>query len=344
MFSCPKFVVAALVVLACGAQAQSAKFEGIGRGATPSEVKAWDIDVRPDFKGLPPGKGTVAQGQDVWEQKCAGCHGVFGESNEVFSPIVGGTTAADIKAGRVAGLRDNSFPHRTTMMKLSEVSTLWDYINRAMPWTAPKSLKPDEVYAVTAYILNLADVVPADFELSERNIAQVQARLPNRNGKTHAHAGWPGTEFGPLRKPDVQGVACMKNCAAEPGIASFLPDTARNAHGDLAQQQRLVGPQRGMETQARAQPVAAAAIKPVAQLLQQNACMACHQLDTKVVGPALRDVAKKYADRSDASSYLANKIKNGGSGVWGAMPMPPQALSDAEAAALAQWLLDGAKP
>jgi cytochrome c551/c552 len=221
---------------------------------------------------------------------------------------------------------------------------LWDYINRAMPWNAPKSLKPDEVYAVTAYMLNLADVVPDDFELSERNIAQVQARLPNRNGKTHRACRWPGTEFGPQRKPDVQGVACMKNCAAEPGIASFLPDTARNAHGDLAQQQRLVGPQRGMETQARAQPVAAAAIKPVAQLLQQNACMACHQLDTKVVGPALRDVAKKYADRSDASSYLANKIKNGGSGVWGAMPMPPQALSDAEAAALAQWLLDGAKP
>ncbi|HRO53224.1 MAG TPA: cytochrome C, partial [Alicycliphilus sp.] len=63
------------------------KFPGIGRAATPKEVAAWDIDVRPDFKGLPPGKGTVAQGQDIWEERCASCHGFFGESNSVFMPL-----------------------------------------------------------------------------------------------------------------------------------------------------------------------------------------------------------------------------------------------------------------
>src|SRR6187551_3853507 len=105
MFSSPKWALALLLVC-IGVQAQTDKFPGIGRAATPAEIKAWDIDVRPDFKGLPPGRGTVAQGQDLWEAKCAGCHGVFGESNEVFSALVGGTTKDDIRTGRVARLLD----------------------------------------------------------------------------------------------------------------------------------------------------------------------------------------------------------------------------------------------
>src|ERR1700704_3972957 len=79
-------------------------YPGVGRTATPAEIAAWDIDVRPDFKGLPPGSGSAAKGQDVWEAKCASCHGTFGESNEVYTPLIGGTTAEDIKAGRVRTL------------------------------------------------------------------------------------------------------------------------------------------------------------------------------------------------------------------------------------------------
>ena len=74
-----------------GARRSAPAYAGIGRAATPAEMAAWDIDVRPDFKGLPPGPGTVAQGQQVWEAQCACCHGVFGESNQVFKPLVGGT-------------------------------------------------------------------------------------------------------------------------------------------------------------------------------------------------------------------------------------------------------------
>ena len=81
--------------------------------------KAWDIDVRADFKGLPAGSGSVAKGQDVWEAKCANCHGIFGESNEVFSPIVGGTTKDDVRTGRVANLLRPDYPQRTTLMKVS---------------------------------------------------------------------------------------------------------------------------------------------------------------------------------------------------------------------------------
>ena len=135
-------------------------FPHVGRPATAKEVKAWDIDVRPDFKGLPAGSGSVAQGQDIWEAKCAMCHGIFGESNEVFSPLIGGTTKEDIASGKVARLLDEAYPQRTTLMKVPTLSTLWDYISWAMPWNQPKSLSPGEVYAVTAFMLNLAGVVP----------------------------------------------------------------------------------------------------------------------------------------------------------------------------------------
>lgn len=336
--------VAVLTVLSAPMPAPAQeRYPGIGRTATASELRAWDIDVRPDFKGLPPGRGTVAQGQVLWEARCAGCHGTFGESGEFFMPLVGGSTARDAASGRVARLADPSFPARTAMMKLATVSTLWDYIHRAMPWTAPKSLTHDEVYAATAYLLYLGEVLPADFELSQANIAQVQQRLPNRLGMTTAHALWPGREFGGAAEPDVQGNSCMTNCGAAPTIASSLPDYARPAHGNLAQQQRSVGAQRGAVTVAVAAPdaaaVGAAGVKP---LLDRHACLACHRTSGPLVGPGWRDVAARHAGRGDATAYLAGKIRQGGQGAWGTASMPAQGLSEVEAMAVAAWLAAGA--
>lgn len=340
-------LLAGLLAAALAAQAQE-RFPGIGRAATPAEVKAWDIDVRADFQGLPAGSGSVAKGQEVWEGKCASCHGVFGESNEVFNPLVGGTTEEDIRSGRVANLTRPDFPGRTTLMKLSTVSTLWDYINRAMPWNQPKSLSVEEVYAVTAYMLNLGRIVPDDFVLSDRNIGEVQKRLPNRNGMTSAHALWPGKEFRAAARPDVQATACMANCPAESKVTSSLPDFARNAHGNLAEQNRLVGAQRGVDTASRgageparqsAQGATAAAGTMPVELLQKNSCTACHAADRQLVGPSWADVAKKHAGKGD---YLADKIRTGGTGAWGSIPMPPQAISAQDAARIAQWLAGGA--
>lgn len=229
--------------------ASMAKFEGIGRAATAAELAAWDIDVRPDFKGLPAGRGSVAQGQVLWDAKCAGCHGVFGESNEFFFPLVGGTTEADIARGRAARLTDEGYPARTTMMKLAHLATLWDYLRRAMPWDAPKSLGNDEVYALTAYLLHLGGVLPETFVLGEDNVRQVQQRLPNRAGLTTQHGLWPGAGFGQRGVPDVRARACMINClAGEPRVASSLPAHARGLHGNLAEQNRRVGAQRGIDT------------------------------------------------------------------------------------------------
>jgi S-disulfanyl-L-cysteine oxidoreductase SoxD len=368
----PVFWFSSLALLAATVTAQT-KFEGVGRPATPAEIKAWDIDVRPDFKGLPKGQGSVEQGEKIWELQCASCHGSFGESNEVFPPLAGYTSAKDIDTGRVASLGLNAnTPTRTTMMKNSQISTLWDYINRAMPWTAPKSLKPDEVYALTAYLLNLGNVVPVNFTLSHDNIADVQKRIPNRNGKTTTHSLWPGTEFGAKQvwsKPDVQGSACVKNCATDPKVASFIPDYARDAHGNLAEQSRELGGSRGAITlpsgKSGSLSVNSQANRPVASIesaqnaiksgastalqasdviptLQKYACIACHGMDNKLVGPSFKEIATKQGKRADAQAYLAGKIKNGGQGVYGQIPMPTQSISEAEAAKVAQWLVQGA--
>jgi S-disulfanyl-L-cysteine oxidoreductase SoxD len=384
MFTFHKVVVVLLVAGAAGSvvaagkgdKAGSLAFSGIGRSATAQEIAAWDIDVRPDFKGLPAGAGSVAKGQEVWEGKCASCHGVFGESNEVFAPLIGGTTTDDIKTGQVANLKRSDYPGRTTLMKASSLSTLWDYINRAMPWTQPKSLTVEEVYAVTAYMLNLGNVVPAEFTLSDKNIRDVQQRLPNRNGMTTAHALWPGKELGGSNTPDVMAKACMKDCAPEPKISSILPAFARNAHGNLASQNRTFGAQRGADTSqpelafsqgskapqhvAKAEPAtpevkkqetagpialttasSAGDSRAIAALLQKNNCTACHAPASKVLGPSWADVAGKHQGKTD---YLAGKIKAGGAGVWGAITMPAQTLTDEEARRIAGWLASGAAP
>ncbi|GAO01184.1 c-type cytochrome [Anaeromyxobacter sp. PSR-1] len=336
-------VLAAL--LAAGA-AQAA--EGVGRPATPAELRAWDIDVRPDFQGLPRGSGSVLRGQELWDAKCASCHGTFGESNEVFTPLVGGTTAEDQARGRVAALTGNGHPQRTTLMKVATVSTLFDYIRRAMPWDAPRSLSDDDTYAVLAYLLNLGDVVPSDFVLDQDSIRAVQQRLPNRNGMTRAHGLWDVKG-----KPDVRAVACMKDCGPEPRVASTLPDFARNAHGNLAEQNRTFGPVRGADTtrpagaaRTGAPAAAPAAVKPAAglTLARASGCLACHDVEAKRLGPSFRDLKARYAGDAAAAAKLAARVRGGSQGAWGPVPMPPQRqVAEGDVDTIVKWVLEGAR-
>ncbi|OYY51176.1 MAG: cytochrome C, partial [Polynucleobacter sp. 24-46-87] len=314
---------AALLVLGAHsavAQSDSAKYPGIGRHATMAEVAAWDIDVRPDFKGLPKGSGSVQKGQEIWEAKCASCHGTFGESNEIFTPIAGGTTKDDVKTGRVASLSDMKQPQRTTLMKVPTVSTLWDYIYRAMPWNAPRSLTPDDTYALVAFILSLGEIVPDDYVLSDKNIAEI--KMPNRNGMTTKHGFWNVTG-----KPDVNGSSCMKNCVQFVQIGSTLPDFARNAHDNIADQNRMYGPYRGADTTKpplaklpgptgeglkHAADTQSSAKKGPAALFQSENCAACHAPNAKLVGPSIADISKKYEGQKGAVEQLMAKVKAGG--------------------------------
>lgn len=324
---------------------------GIGRSATKAEIAAWDIDVRPDFKGLPEGSGSVERGQDVWDGKCAVCHGSFAESNEVFTPIAGGTTKDDIKAGRVKALVGNTQPHKTTLMKVATLSSIWDYIHRAMPWNAPKSLSNDEVFAVTAYLLSLAEIIPSDFVLSDKNISEVQKLMPNRNGMTLEHG---------LRtingKPDVNNSACMKKCEAQVAVRSKLPDSARNSHGNIQLQNRNFGAVRGVDTTKPSLTgfMKANEVINVSQLdnaqfselqmAKNSGCLSCHGVNNKVLGPGFNEVAKKYQSDTSAKQKLVAKVMNGGSGNWGSMEMPAQkSIAKDQVERLVQWILDGAK-
>lgn len=346
---CKTLIVMAVAAGTAGSALAFDRYQGIGRPATAAEVQAWDIDVRPDFAGLPKGSGDAIRGMDIWEAQCASCHGYFAESNEVFTPLVGGTTKEDIKTGRVAALVNDSFPQRTTMMKVPTVSTLWDYINRAMPWTAPKSLSADEVYSLVAFLLNLAEVIPEDFELNQDSIREVQERMPNRNGMTTDHGMWPGASaskggIGNGGKPDVKATACMRDCKKEVVLASALPEHAQDAHGNLAEQNRPVGGVRGVQTGAPAAEGAQAGGDPLLALATEKGCMACHGVANKIVGPGYNEIAAKYKGQADAAAGLFEKVKNGGQGTWGAIPMPPQGhVKDDEIKQLVQWIMSGAK-
>lgn len=303
----------------------------LGQPATPAEIAGWDIDVRPDGAGLPKGRGTVAQGQELYDAKCASCHGTFGESTE-YNALAGG----------VGSLKTDQ-PQRTVGSKLNHATTLYDYINRAMPFTNPQTLKPDEVYALVAYVLHLNDLLPADGALDQQSLPAL--RMPNRDGFTTDHGFM--TRDG---KPDVRNVACMTNCATTVQLASEIPSHARDSHGDLAEQSRTVGSTVAAGTRVaaapgKATPPAVAAKTPAtADLAQKSGCTACHGVANRIVGPGFREIAAKYGGDAGAEGRLIAKVKAGGAGVWGQVPMPPHPqLKDADIKTLVQWVLGGAK-
>ena len=139
---------------------------GLGRAATNNEVSAWDIDIRPDGKGLPVGSGSVIIGEELYTDNCSSCHGDFGEGIDRWPELAGGFDTLD-----------SEDPVKTVGSYWPYLSTVWDYVHRAMPFGNAQSLNNDEVYAITAYILYLNDLVDEDFELSHVNFEEIN--LPN---------------------------------------------------------------------------------------------------------------------------------------------------------------------
>lgn len=334
--------VFALTAATLPAGAQQGRY-ALGRAPTSQEISAWDIDVRPDGHGVKPGRGTVTQGQKIYDAQCASCHGTFGESNR-YMPVAGGVRKGDLRTGRASVLLQSD-GLRTLGTKLNYATTLWDYIFRAMPWTNPQSLSVDETYAVTAYLLHLNEIVPVEYELNDNTLAGVQ--MPNRNGLTTAHG------LGRVQgRPDAQGSLCMKDCVKDVTITSEMPEFARNQNGNLAQQKRPLGPMRGIDTaryDAEKKTTLVAATPPVAvphpsELLARHACTGCHGMTSKIIGPGFNEIATRYEGRADAQAYLSKRIKEGGAGVWGGIPMPPQAgLRQSDADEIARWIASGAK-
>ena len=140
----------------------------LGRVATAQEIAAWDISIPPSGAGLPTGGGTVKQGESVYVAKCQSCHAAKGAGNPADQLVGGIGSLATDKPVRTVG---SYWPYATT---------LFDYIRRAMPTTNPMSLRDEEVYAVTAYLLYLNGIVGEEAEMNARTLAQV--KMPNRDG------------------------------------------------------------------------------------------------------------------------------------------------------------------
>ena len=172
---------------------------GLGRPALPEEIKAWDTDVRPDGKGLPPGKGTVKQGDVIFKAQCASCHGEFGEGAGRWPVLAGG--AGTLKADR---------PDKTIGSFWPDLSTAFDYIKRAMPYGNARSLSDDEVYAVVAYLLSMNDIVKDEnFELSDKNFTSI--KMPNA-------AAFFEDDRETSEKQFWKKDPCMKDCRSAPKV------------------------------------------------------------------------------------------------------------------------------
>lgn len=163
----------------------------LGVRPTASQIAGWNIDVRADGQGLPPGSGTVSQGKIIFAQKCASCHGAQGQGKPM-DQLVGGR-----------GTLNTAKPIRTVGSYWPYATSVYDYIHRAMPFNAPDTLTPSEVYAVTAYLLYLNKIVPANAVMNARTLPRV--KMPNRNGF-----------YQPDPRPDTRNKACMKNCRSKP--------------------------------------------------------------------------------------------------------------------------------
>ena len=152
-------------IAATAAAATMAQGYGIGKKATDKEIAGWNIDIAPDGKGLPAGSGNVALGKEIYDQKCAACHGAKGEGKPA-DELVGGAGSLKTKPVRTIG---SFWPYATTV---------YDYVYRSMPYTNPQSLTANETYAVTAYLLHLNGIVGADAVMDASSLPKVQ--MPNR--------------------------------------------------------------------------------------------------------------------------------------------------------------------
>ncbi|RED36111.1 sulfur dehydrogenase subunit SoxD [Rhodopseudomonas thermotolerans] len=172
---------------------------GLGRPALPEEIAAWDIDVRPDGQGLPPGRGTAREGDALFQEKCSTCHGEFGEGVGRYPVLSGGH--GTLKADR---------PDKTIGSYWPDATTVYDYVRHAMPFGNARSLSNDEIYALTAYLLNMNDVIKdQDFELNQDNLAKV--KMPNADGFYEDDRDVAEKSFW---KKDP----CMKNCGPAPKV------------------------------------------------------------------------------------------------------------------------------
>lgn len=300
-------------LLALTAGAVSAGEYGLGRPATPEEIAAWNVDVSPNGAGLPVGSGSVADGEYIFSDNCAVCHGEFAEGVDNWPELAGGE-----------GTLANDDPVKTVGSYWPYLSTTWDYVHRSMPFGNAQSLSADEVYAIVAYILYSNDIVDDDFVLSNENFLDVE--MPNAGGFIVDDRA--STEY-----PEWTGEPCMENCKDSVEItmrATVLDvtpeedgdDTAdagtENASGEKVEMAAAEAP-----AVEEAAPEPAMALDPELVAEGENVfkkCKSCHQVGEGAknkTGPHLNGIFGRTAGTVDGFKYSKPMIEAGEGGlVW----------------------------
>lgn len=293
---------------------------GLGRAALPEEIAAWNKDVRPDGVGLPVGSGDAIVGEEVFAEKCAACHGDFAEGIDNWPKLAGGM-----------GTLNRKDPLKTVGSYWPHVSTLFDYINRSMPFGAAQTLEPDEVYGIVAYILFSNDLIEDDYVMSNENLASFE--LPNANGFFVDDRAT--TEYAQFSAP-----ACMENCkddvkitmhatvldvtpgdptdgAGAPAGASGEGSTAAPAAEPAAE------PEKKAEEAAPAAEVVVAAADPAMIAAGEKVfkkCAACHKVGDGAknsAGPMLNGIVGRPMGTVDGFKYSADMVAAGADGmIW----------------------------
>ena len=285
------FIVLFLFVFYSFAYSQSL---GLGRPATDNEVESWDIDIRPDGKGLPVGSGSVIIGEELYTDNCASCHGDFGEGIDRWPELAGGFDTLN-----------SEDPVKTVGSYWPYLSTVWDYVHRAMPFGNAQSLSNDEVYSITAYIMYLNDLVDEDFELSNLNFEEV--RLPNEQN------------FYQDNREDLENVIyskrCMKDCKKEAII------TKRAVVLDVTPEEEDVSDNSNSNEDDFVKTVSldAKLIKDGEKVFKK--CKACHRIGLNAkngTGPHLNNIFGRVAGQlEDYKKYSKNIKKMGQEGlIW----------------------------
>jgi cytochrome c len=159
-------LLAASLAVAASTGASAADSPRLGKPISPADIVPWDITIMPDGTGLPPGSGTPAQGAPIFQAKCSACHGENGKGG-VAAAVTAGPPRASLDGGKTIA---NFWPYATT---------IFDFVRRAMPYNAPHSLKDDEVYALTAYLLSLNKIIGDNDVMNAQTLPKV--KMPNRD-------------------------------------------------------------------------------------------------------------------------------------------------------------------
>lgn len=291
-----KYLKISLLVLMAATPAVAEKLN-LGRAATPDEIAAWDIDIRPDGQGLPVGSGDVLTGEDLYINSCASCHGDFGEGIDRWPVLSGGQ-------GTLTGER----PVKTVGSYWPYLSTVYDYVHRAMPFGGAQTLTDDEVYAITAYILYLNDLVDDDFVLSNENFTEV--RLPNEEAFFMDNRA--DEEI-----PTFTAEPCMENCkdsveiTARAAVIDVTPEDGAAREARAAEGGEEVTQAQTPEAPAPEPPPEAAPAAPDPELVAEGErafrqCQACHKLGEGArngSGPMLNGIVGKAAGQVEGFRY-----------------------------------------